>query len=51
MKYHNGQLHNEQDITLCLKPYSPKNELCWQEYVPFAVLGALLLGLLIDEVF
>lgn len=51
MKCHNGQLRNEQDATLWLRPGLQKKKLGWKEYIPFAVLGALLLGLLMDSLF
>lgn len=51
MKYLNGRLRNEQDATLCMRPYAQKDELNWKEYVPFAFLTALMLGLLLDGLF
>ena len=48
MRYHNGGvLRTEQDSTLWLKPYSPqRRKLTWVEYVPLAILGILMAGLL-----
>ena len=46
MKYHNGQLRNELDDTLCIRPKAQKVN--WKEYVPFVVLAALMVGLLIN---
>ena len=51
MKYHNGQLRNVQDATLWLRPDTLKKKLSWQEYIPFAILGALLMALLLVELF
>lgn len=51
MKYHNGRLRNLQDATLCLRPEPQKQELSWKECIPFAILGALLLTLLLIELF
>lgn len=51
MKYHNGQLRNVQDATLWLRPEPQKKTLSWKEYIPFAILGALLLTLLLVELF
>ncbi|MDO9013108.1 MAG: hypothetical protein Q7U78_15100 [Gallionella sp.] len=51
MKYHNGQLRNVQDATLWLRPEPQKKKLSWQEYIPFAILGALLMALLLVELF
>jgi hypothetical protein len=52
MKYHNdGVLRTEQDSTLWLKPYSPqRRKLTWVEYVPLAVLGILMVGLLMKGI-
>jgi hypothetical protein len=47
MKYHNGQLRNEHDVTLCLRAYVQKEHVKWEEYGPFAALAAVLVGLLI----
>jgi len=51
MKYHNGRLRNVQDATLCFRPEPQKQELSWKEYIPFAILGVLLLTLLLIELF
>ncbi len=46
MRYHNGVLHPEQDSTLRMRPLSEKRELTWDEYVPFVILGFLIMGLI-----
>lgn len=51
MKYHNGHLRNEQDATLFLRPDVQKRDLCWKEYIPFAVLASMMVALIITSLF
>ncbi len=46
MKYYNGQLRNELDDTLCIRPKVHK--LNWKECAPFVVLALLMVGLLMN---
>ncbi|MDD2721980.1 MAG: hypothetical protein PHH47_11800 [Gallionella sp.] len=46
MRFHNGQLHNERDVTICMRAYSPKQEMNFEEYLPVVVL-ALIMGVLL----
>jgi len=51
MKCLNGKLRDEQDSTLWLRPGSQKRKLTWVEYLPLAVLGLLMAGLLMNSLF
>lgn len=46
MKYLNGQLHNEQDVTLCMRAFAPKQKMSLEEYLPMIVL-CLIMGILL----
>jgi hypothetical protein len=51
MKYRNGVLRNEQDSTLWLRPNMRKQQLTWVEYIPLVILGVLMVGMLMKEIF
>jgi len=51
MRYLNGRLHAEQDSTQLLKRYPEGQKLTSAEYVPIALLCALLLGLVLAHLF
>lgn len=46
MKCQNGQLREEGDSTLCLR-IKKDRKMIWTEYLPFFILGAMLVGLLV----
>jgi len=48
MKHYNSQLDNEHDATLRFYPH--KNNLNWKEYLPFGLLGMIILALLISGI-
>jgi len=45
MKCQNGQLRNEQDSTICVRPMSKERKLQWAEYLPLLILGILIIWL------
>ncbi len=47
MRYHNGHLRNEQDLTLTLRLYEQRESVDWKEYAPFAAIARLMLSLLL----
>ncbi len=51
MNYHNGHLRNEQDVTLCLRAYFPKQRVNWRESIPFVLLGAVMLALFLVSLY
>jgi len=51
MKYLNGQLHNENDVTLCMRIFSPKQKMNLAEYLPMMVLCTILAILLLSGLF
>ena len=46
MKYLNGQLHNQHDVTLCIRAFAPKPKMSLEEYLPVIVL-CLIMGILL----
>lgn len=51
MKYLNGQLHNEHDVTLCMRIYAPKKAMSLNEYLPMIVLCLIMGALLMSGLF
>lgn len=46
MKFYNGQLHNERDVTICMRAYAPKQKMNPDEFLPMFVL-AMIMGVLL----
>jgi len=46
MKYQHGLLREEGDTTVCMM-VKKNRQMAWTEYLPFIVLGVMLIGMLV----
>lgn len=51
MKYVNGHLHNEHDVTICISMYQTRKKMSMEEFLPMLVLCLIMAVLLMSGLF